>query len=347
MSKVFDKSDPTLLSIYEETLVTWELSGDEEKVSMALNLRHDHRVSEMREQRFRAYFLRKYDLREALDDYVWESVKAPASPHFCEPWCDNLVADCISGEGCENFDSDIDLATVISLNGLSRPIKDTYPNLVNEMPEWRELIDVETQASDEQSNSTPWRNKFDGWLEDNLKDKSTLEVESFLGKIFKVLNHRLTVEKKHYNPVWVTTWDIFERHANSGADRWNQVVGVPREAPTWQIVLRYPAGKVPCLYRPSQLDGGYYPQHFPSPPVLAKAEGGLTVDLGASVSMPLNEYIHRQIELDIGHWIAGGRLIGKTSFTAYELPSVRTHHYQKLISNYDEVVIRDWMQRPI
>jgi hypothetical protein len=334
------------LSIYDETLATWELSDDEEKVSIAINLRHDHRVSETREQRFRDYFLRRNDLREALDDYVWESVKQPPSPHFCERWCDNLVADWVSGECCENFDRDTDLVTVLNLNGLSRPVKDTYPNLVDVMPEWRELINVETQASDEQSSGALGQDKFDRWVENNLKDKMPREVESFLEKIFKLLNHRLTVESKYYNPVWVTTWEIFEEYANQGADRWNQVVGVPREMPTWQIVLRYPASKVPCLYRPSQLDGGYYPQHFPSPPVTAKAEGGLTMDLGASVSRPLNEYIHKQIELSIDYWIAGGRLIGKTGFTPYELPQVRTHHYERLIGKHDEEVIRNWMSRP-
>lgn len=346
MSKVFNSNDPALLSIYDETLATWELSGDEDMVSIAINLRHDHRVTDTREQRFRDYFLKRHDLREALDDYVWESVKQPPSPHFCEQWCDNLVADCVSGECCENFDRDIDLATVISLNGLARSIKDTDSKLVDELPEWREIINVETQASDEQGHSAPGQDKFDRWLENNLKDRTPREVESFLEKIFILMNHRLTVENKHYNPVWVTTWEIFEEYANQGADRWSQVVGVPRELPTWQIVLRYPASKVSCLYRPSQLDGGYYPQHFPSPPMTAKAEGGLTMDLGASVVRPLSEYIHKQIELSIEYWIAGGSLIGKTGFKSYELPRVRAHHYENLISKHDEEAIRNWMRCP-
>ena len=347
MPKVFDKDDPTLISIYDEALITWESSGDEEKISMAVNLRCDHRVTNMREQQFRDYFLKKNDLREALDDYVRHSVKLSTSPHFCEPWCDNLVADCLSDEYCENFKAPKDLATVISLNGLSHPIKDTYPNLVHIMPEWKDLIDVETQASDEHSDQTPGKNKFDKWLDSNLKDKTTEQIETFLSKIFKVLNHRLTVEHKRYNPVWVTTWDDFDMYTKLSADRWNQVVGVPRDTPTWQIVLRYPSSKVPCLYRPSQLDGGYYPQHFPTPRVAAMADGGRTMDLDASVTKPLNEYIHKQINLDIQYWIQGGRRIGEASVTSDDLPKMRNHHYDKLIDMYEEDAIRNWMQRAI
>jgi hypothetical protein len=347
MVKVFNKDDPALLSIYDEALKTWELSGDHEKVCMAVNLRCDHRVTSAREQLFRDYFLKNQDLKEALDEYVRHCVKLSPSPHFCEPWCDNLVADAASGEHCENYDGSKDLATVLSLNGLSYPIKDTYPRLMDEMIEWRELIDVETQASDEQSKPTPGANKFDKWLEKNLKDKTLGQVESFLDKIFKVLNHRLTIQNEHYNPVWVSTWENFEAYARLGADRWNQVVGVPRITPTWQIVLRYPPGIVPCLHRPSQLDGGYYPQHFPTPPVTTMAEGGLTMDLGASINKPLNEYIHRQVKLDIQYWIDGGRLIGKTGVTPDELPQVRHHHYERLLGVYEEATIREWMPQPI
>jgi hypothetical protein len=347
MPKIFDRDDPTLISIYDRALAIWESSGDEEKSSLAINLRCDHRVTDEREARFRDYFLRHYDLREALDNYVKDQVKFASYPHFCETWCNNLVADCEAGFSCEDFNDGTDLVTVISLNGLARAIKDTNSNLIDELPEWKDIIDSETQASDRISDPTVKEDRFDTWLETNIKDKTLTEIEGFLTKLFKVLNYRLKVESQHYNPVWVATWDKFADYIHLGPDRWNQVVGVPRYTPTWQIVIKYHSSKVKCLYRPSQLDGGYFPQHFPSPRETVMAAGGLTMDLGDSQDQLLvNEYIHEQIELDINYWISAGRVIGKTGITPASLEQVRASHYNKLLGQYGETAIRDWMPRP-
>ena len=347
MPRIFDRDDPDLLSIYEDAIAAWEASGDHTRTAISINLRSDHRISSRREQEFREYFLRLGDLREALDDYVKENVKFSPSPHFCESWCQNLVANCASGEYCEGIDETIELATVISLSGLSLPIKDTYPNLAAEMPEWRDLLDSDTQASDSPANSTQWSDRFEEWLDRNLTGKAPSEIESFLTKIFKVINYRLARENHQYNPVWVTTWKDFEKYAGREPDRWSQIVGVPRRKPTWQIVMRYPASKVKCLYRPSQLDSGFYPQHFPSPREAIMAEGGLTMDLGMEDDQPLSEFLHTQIELEIDYWIAAGRLIGKSSITADELPAMRRKHYDKLVGRYREDDIKRWMPQPI
>jgi hypothetical protein len=347
MPRIFDRNDPELLGIYDDAITSWETSGDTSKTAISINLRCDHRISAKREEEFREYFLRLGDLREALDDYVNENVKFTPSPHFCETWCQNLVADCASGEYCEGLERTTELTTVISLSGLATAIKDSYPNLVDEMPEWRELLDIDTQASDSPANATRWRDRFEEWLDRNLFNKTTTEIESFLTKVFKVINHRLAREHHHYNPVWVTTWKNFEKYATLGPDRWNQIVGVPRRKPTWQIVVKYPASKVKCLYRPSQLDSGFYAQHFPSPRETDMAEGGLTMDLGMEDDQPLSEFLHTQIELEIDYWIAAGRLIGKSMITAEELPAMRRKHYEKLIGRYTEDHIKSWMPQPI
>jgi hypothetical protein len=347
MHRIFDQDDLTLSSIYNQALVEWESSLDDERKSMAINLRCDHRVTAAREQQFRTYFTRHNHLKAALDDYARRHVRFTASPDFCESWCENVVVDTTSGDCCPDFDQDIELATVISLNGLATAIKDSYPNIVEPLPEWRSLLDSETQASDPVGDLTFNGDRFDHWLEENLAKKTQEQVESFLRNIFEVMNYRLTIEEKYYNPVWATTWERFQTYATEDAERWSDIVGVPRAFPTWQIVIRYPARIVRCLHRPSQLDGGYYPQHFPSPRAAKMSTGGLTMDLHQSNDRPLNEYIHKQIKLDIRYWVDAGRLIGKTRTTPDKLSEMRQKHYAKLIEEYDERSIAEWMPRPI
>jgi hypothetical protein len=346
MSKIFNSDDSTLSSIYDAALNVWETSNDEEKKAMSANLRYDHRVTSTRELLFREFFHRLGDLKGALDEYSRTNVHLTAEPDFCEPWCDNLLVDLNTGFGCDTFGETIELVTVVSLNGLARSLKDMPASAVSALPDWRALMDNDTQASDRSLSGTYVADRFDTWLDNNLFGKSNGEVEEFISNIFEVLNYRLVIERKHYNPVWVTTWPLFDQTSNFESDRWNEVVGVPRYSPTWQIVLKYPLSKVSCLYRPSQLDGGFYPQHFPSPPQAQMTSGGFTMDLASDGTPLLNEFIHVQIELDIAYWIAAGRLIGKTRTTTHNLLQARTVHYDKLAAEFGSEPISDWMPCP-
>jgi hypothetical protein len=161
----------------------------------------------------------------------------------------------------------------------------------------------------------------------------------------------------YYQPIWVTKWSDLQQYTGINRvdgtldiDRWNQVVGVPRNPSIWQIVVKYPASAVKCLHRPSILDGGYiYGQHFPSPPKIPMANGGHTMDLGNADGKLMSEFIHPQIPLKLEYWIETGHLIGQTQMVGYYdlLPSNRNNHHQKLINKYGEKEIRSWMPNPI
>lgn len=349
--KIFNKSDDEY-DIYTPALEKWERSGKLDEQAMAVNMRYDHRVTRGQELKFRRYFEGHGDLARALKEHWDKEIKNKNKPAFCKKICNNFVAFCgHPGRGhCVDFNKDMKLATVINLNGFLLPIRDSG----HEVPEWADFMDIDMGAVDFNSNPDVW---LDRYMENNYVKKGLdrKNVEPLIDVMFKVINHRLSAGLI-YQPIWVTNWDdlekyTVERRANGSldADRWNQVVGIPREPQKWQIVLWYPAGVVPCLHRPSILDGhSVYGQHFPTPPRVRKAAGGHTMDLGTGDDKLMSEFIHPQIPLDTKYWINTDRLIGRTLTSGYSriLPSNRSAHHQKLIDHYGQDRIKNWMADP-
>jgi hypothetical protein len=71
------------------------------------------------------------------------------------------------------------------------------------------------------------------------------------------------------------------------------------------------------LFRPTQLNAGWYAHHFPSPPQATVEMGGHTMFLGhddGRVTSPpaVSEFLHQQVDFRIGNWTAGGSLLGFT-----------------------------------
>jgi hypothetical protein len=335
LGKIFNRTHK-VYDIYEAELRSWESSSLSSKKAMAKNLRHDHRVTRKRERKFRKYFIKhSHDLSVALKKYHQYEVQGKTVPGFCQRSCDNFIADYRSASctTCDGFKADIKLATIINLNGLEFPITDTKKDSLKSWSVYE---------------TSGYKDNFSKWLDENLSGKSDKERLEFLDAIFDVLNFRLK-KGKFYHPTWVTEWDEFESYAKKtdgsfDIDNWNQIVGVPRMNPSWQIVIQYPANIINgCLYRPTQLDGGDYPHHFPSPPQAEMAEGGYTMDLGITVSRPLNEFIHTQIRLTTDYWENSGYLIGKTNPQAYDLAALRENHHNKLKIRYNSKDIDDWM----
>ncbi|MFM9903642.1 MAG: hypothetical protein ACKVQJ_03615 [Pyrinomonadaceae bacterium] len=357
MPIIFNRDNPEY-SVYQPELTRWENSGKDDYIAMANNMRYDPRVSKGRERRFRrAYFEPHRNLNKALLDHWRQEVMMRGDPEFCDPICNNFIANCprTGGRCCIGFDDNIDIATVINLNGYLQILRNTPHTITVGIPEWRDFLDIDTFAVDARSNMDVW---LDRYMETNYtrRGNDPAAVETFLDVVFKILNQRMAMGL-FYQPVWVTKWDnlrnyisVVRSDGSLDVDRWNQVVGVPRNPFVWQIVVKYPVSAVSCLHRPSVLDGGtIYGQHFPTPPRIRRYLGGHTMDLGTPDDELLPEFIHPQIPLDVNQWISAGRLIGKTVIPDYYsiLATNRHAHHRKLIDRYGDNRIRNWMPNPM
>ncbi|MGB7923157.1 MAG: hypothetical protein WCF57_07925 [Pyrinomonadaceae bacterium] len=334
-------------SKYAAALKQWKKSRDLEARALAINLSCEHRVTEEQEKEFSAYFKPPYDaeaLKKALSDYQKTRVR-PESPAFCNPA--RLVADCQNHDGLcsEGFDPNANLVHVLNLNKLTEVFKLV---IGEDNPEWKALSDVNMYDINISG-------LVDEWLDRKLmgKKSDSPEIENFVKALFSVLNFSMGL-KGPFNPKWVTTWDKFAPYAEArrangepDADRWCESVGVLTPGEHWQLVIKYPAKAAGRVYRPTQLDCGYYAYHFPSPFVAKMAVGGHPMDLAEdSATLPLiPEYIHEQIILDFDYWKDAGRLIGRTQHSSYHLSTLRKKHHAKLKSNYSG--IDQWMPRAI
>lgn len=349
MPRIFDR-DNDEFAIYETKLLDAKESGNDELRAIAINLECDHRVSIEREVEFRQYFeLFDGDLEKSLYQYCDEKVVNAETPLFCQP----CIANYEDGDYnfCEGFDRNLQLATVLTFHKLLSKIKGLdYLSIESEL--W------DTGLVEARNNSI----EFGLWLDKHLlnedgspKDSQSDEVKSFIRAIFELFNFGLFDDAGNYNentrikPFWVTDWNKFSGYTNADVDRWNQVVGVWRQYKTWQIVITYPVSAVDILYRPTQLDGGFYPQHFPPPRDVSSAMGGFTMDWGTADDTLLPEFIHKQIKLEYEYWENAGCLIGKTNQLPCDLRTARLTHYEKLKSRteeFDSSKLFEWMPSP-
>ncbi len=377
MGKIFNRKHNDY-DIYEAELNAWETLSlgwkDSEGYNnydykaLAINLRHDYRVSFDREKHFREVFKDEVvnhggTLRKVLDKYYTEFVEASGlhhQPDFCNT--ENKIAVCTT-ETCYNncfFDFDDYFVTVMNLNGLREKIIDAKNNLTVTLPKWEKLV-YDLRVSDYLVNPIT----FGRWLDERFKEDGIikggdhLDVLEVVEGFFELLGHDLKHRPNYHKyPIWVTRWTLFEKFTSAvkvsgdaDIDRWNQVVGVNRKFPTWQIIVKYPMNVVESIYRPSQLDGCFYPQHFPPPPLPPRSKftfgtGGHTVDLVAKNNELLPEFIHQPIALKPEYY---QKKIGKAEITHYRVRTPRNHHYKKLSEEYfdnpDE--IKQWMEKPI
>jgi hypothetical protein len=105
----------------------------------------------------------------------------------------------------------------------------------------------------------------------------------------------------------------------------------------WYIALTYTVAEAGTIARPTQLDGGWYEYHFPSPKEAPLEFGGHLMDLRlppVAIAL-LPEYIHKQIEHPSKHWHDTGRLLGQTSAShGSALFEMRRAHQKLLASTY-------------
>jgi hypothetical protein len=142
---------------------------------------------------------------------------------------------------------------------------------------------------------------------------------------------------------WTGLWAEFEPFSRSGALTWLEVFGLGHHAypdpligSSWFVVLKYKVSDCICLLRPTILEGGDNPWHFPYPARAPVANGGKTVIFGDSLQSgvaPLAEFIHTATYIKPTHiWAVDSYIPGPRTVTAVstELINARNIHRSRL-----------------
>jgi hypothetical protein len=213
--------------------------------------------------------------------------------------------------------------------------------------------------------------EFAGYLVDDPKNYT--QINEFLGASLEHPGDRAAMMEailrareryraktdKWLHPTWVAEWKSLAPHLQATApDGWLRAVGVPIEEPHWIAAFRYRVAdsKRPVqLFRPTQLDVGWYAHHFPSPPAASLEQGGhamyLLPDSGHrphSAAHPLVlEYVHQQIDFTIQDWEFAGSLLGLATLNRDDLGKDRQKHWERLQSVYSPKPVVDWMSNCI
>ena len=170
--------------------------------------------------------------------------------------------------------------------------------------------------------------EFSDYRTTNPRDYA--QINEFLGRHFNdparrvTLMHAILRARKQYrattekwiHPTWVAEWQSLVPYLRgSGPLGWLQAVGVPIEEARWVAALRYRVStskRTIRLFRPTQLDIGWYAHHFPSPPTTVLDQGGHAMYLLSGTSsgaiapaVPgafVREYLHEAIDYEPEDW---------------------------------------------
>ena len=193
-----------------------------------------------------------------------------------------------------------------------------------------------TGPSDEDTNAL---------LQDGLSTSDPLRRGEFMDAALRAIAWYRQNEQEVLYPTWAAEWDSIEPYLGAKApSRWLQSVGVGKDNAIWVAVLRYRLPSAVGMYRPTQLDAGWYAYHFPSPPQAELEKGGFTMDLRDAPPDPrqglVSEYLHRQIDFEIGDWTRAGSLVGFVSPDVglrMRLSGLRSRHLDHLDEVYPGV----------
>jgi hypothetical protein len=307
---------------------------------MARNLLADHRVSVERFAEFSGIagdLLSITDIREALEDYQARRVrplrKTGTPPAYALP---NNANNAVLAKPAAQ------LGTVLDLTRLGRVYAEARSTF--KMPEFStyEVTDPRNQT------------QVNEFLESRLKDFA--QQEKFLRATFKAIARYRKQFEARALPTWAAEWNTLKDCLNPVAPQgWLQAVGVPRDNAVWLAVIRYAVSnrtRAVRLFRPTQLDAGWYAHHFPSPPQAELAKGGHTMFLsrdGAAemVPPPVSEFLHEQIDFGIREWLAGGRLVGFTGAPIKGTLDRQRHQHLALLQTVYGEGVGEWMPSPL
>jgi hypothetical protein len=338
MSEVFGR--PCVRPTYCEAFNEWLISRDPSMHAMARNLMHDDRVSERRSDEFDRLidrgpgFTHGQRLADALNDYFLKRVRFQSRPDFLSRALNRNNLRTHGKTGAAEFGAEM-LVRVLDLSGMG-PVY-----------EWAKTK-TKIRAFQTYPNGMP----CEDWVNQQLR-RPKAHQEEFLRKVLKAMNaHRRTRNKKGrlqvFQPTWVVRLSEFQPFIAQGPHRWLEVVGVPKETwPRWVALLAYPAVEAGTIARPTQLDAGWDCCHFPSPAALCRC--GHSMDLsGSGLTILLEEFIHKQIDHSLDHWVAAGSRLEPTDQPIpKELPLQRARHHQGLQLRYGASPIATWMPEPM
>jgi hypothetical protein len=316
-----------------ETLRLACATKDPEYRAMARNLLAEHRVPADRFAGFLkdAGSLANLDrVRDALNWYqvneVRPNIKGGAQPAYERPEnAENAVA----------LTAKTRLATVLDLTRLGRVWAEASTGF--HMDAFRFI-----------QPTAPSPDEVNEFLAPRLG--TTANAEAFLPHLFEALKQYRNKTAKRIDPTWAAEWESLKPFLDPNhPQRWLQAVGVPKDIAVWLAVVCYPATRVERIFRPTQLDAGWYAHHFPSPPQAATAAGGHTMFLHSAAGVVathdglVSEYIHVQADFTLEDWRVAGRLVGFAPLSAGVLDDQRLAHWQLLQRKYDETQVRLWM----
>lgn len=318
MAPVFGRSEPNPHP-YEPLLEELLTHSEAEERAVASNVCHDARVSEEREKVFDESFEKKetgQDLLNALENYKEKRVRSQLSPDFIDAQLNggNILTGTPSGEF--HISKQAWLARVVVLNRLT-----FLPHGGMARPGPLRVFTLSAGADQEY---------VDKCLDDQMRSPG---ADALVPAILEEMNPRS--DKPPHHPTWVTLWKALDWE-NEPPHRWLEAVGIHDRKPgRWVVVLKYRVEEVDKLVRPTVLDAGKYPQHFPSPVAIRRPKCGHPMDLKIPPPIPgsalRNEYIHKQIHHPESHWREGGSLCARTEQgTSAELIKQRVAHLHRL-----------------
>jgi len=332
-------ADPPVSKVLE-SYCNQPVRADDPRRAVARNLLAEHRLCADRFGKFAGYAgdLRTFDeVQQAVERYHKEQVRPLSSAGILPAY-----------ERTENQENLVTLAkethvgTVLNLTRLDSVYREGWNTF--RIPAFENYAQTDPRGAQQVND----------FLGDRLGDAG--RRESFLEAIllaFRRSRASKRIAAQRIRPAWVAEWEsLLPFLEPDKPERWLQAVGVPSDDPAWVAVFRYPAwrrGKQLPLFRPTQLDAGWYAHHFPSPPAVPLASGGYSMYLqqdGEPSSAPVgwvSEYLHRQIDFSMPHWRGGGSLIGMARRVGGSLDEQRRHHWQKLQDKYGGPEILGWM----
>jgi hypothetical protein len=305
-------------------------TASEPRRAIACNFIHDHRISSKRLRSFKKYVppvIDESSIASALRLYHSEKVGTRKLPEF--------VYEAFNGKNILTggqlskhiVAKDVLLARIVVLNALGTVFDWAKAK------GWRGFLTFPGSHSP---------SGVSDWLNCQIGGPSRAFGGSFISAILQAMNgYRLD---RPYQPSWATTWRSLAAVANQDASRWLQIVGVSRPQPgQWCMLLRYSVREAGTIARPTCLDAGDYPFHFPSPPCAPLSVGGHPADLKRSrVVGVLPEYIHKQIDHTPAHVMAVERTgLGDCATLRVQ----RTNHHNRLVAYYGVSVLH-WMAKP-
>lgn len=322
--------------------------------ALAFNFMYDHRISEEREASFNPYLSNPgnpdvLDFMVALKNYHENRIRTQRDPDYIKPSinANNLINEV--SFSCLKLKKTQKLIRVIDLNGLREVFleardKNYGGGTFNDFP----LLTLKV------TGKNPATDAVMDWLNKKLEHSAANEVQDFIAKVLDAMNWFGST--RPYQPTWATLWSCFKGIEREPPNRWLEVVGVHKNfstLPRWIILLKYTVKEAGIIARPTQLDAGNYPHHFPSPPQAPLPVGGHSMDLcqASTFTRLLPEVIHNQIDHSIEHWISAGRSCRKVSPSSpapvgNQIKKQRQRHHKLLVKTYGKNVYT-WMRSPM